>query len=203
MKRYAVPSFAVAFAVAFAVVIRDTGSLIEGSISFVRRLLFSADVVLFYYPRRGAIPELNNAGLLEYFKYLLDPTLGLFRLKEYAAPLGTIIAGNLDMGFGPNAQYFVRADIFFGPVAGCLYCLVIGYIAGFVRKKFFTVKTANPLVFSFVLFAAFSAFVLAIESQMFVGEIVDAALVVFPLWGVAILSRIAAAEHRGLVEVSG
>ena len=201
-RRYAIPSLAAASAVAFAVVVRDAGSVFGGLVFFVKRLLFSADLVLFYYPRRGAIPELRGAGLLEYLKYLLDPTLGLLRLKEYAIPLGTIVAGNLETGFGPNVQFFVRADIFFGPVAGCFYCFLIGCIIGFLRRKFFTVQTASPFVFTWVLFAAMSAFVLAVESQMFLEEIVDAALVILPLWGVAILARTAATHHRDLLQVT-
>jgi hypothetical protein len=203
MKRYAIPAFAAACVVAFTVVIRDTGSLFGGLFALAKRLLFSADVVLFYFPRRGEIPELRGAGSLDYLKYLLDPTLGLFRLKTYAAPLGTIIAGNLETGFGPNAQFFVRADIFFGPVAGCVYCIVIGYLIGLMRKKLFTLQTENPLVFTFALMVAVSAFLLAYESQMFVTEMIDAGLVVIPLWGVAFFARIAATYQRKLSEVIG
>ena len=202
VKRYAIPSFAAACVVALAVVIRDTGSLLVGLMFLAKRLLFSADVVLFYYPRRGAIPELKGVGPLDYIGYLLDPTLGLFRLKEYAAPLGTIIAGNLEMGFGPNAQYFVRADIFFGPIAGCLYCLAIGYVIGNVRKKFFTIRTENPLIFTFVLMTAVSALSLAIESQMFVEGIIDTALVVIPCWAVAFAARIAVTNQRKFLEAA-
>ena len=197
LRRFVLPSFGAALAVAIAVIVRDNGGITRGIIFLAKRLLFYGDVILFYYPRRGVIPELAGANPFTYIKYLVDPLLGMFRLEDYTLPLGTIIAGNLDAGFGPNVQYFVRADIFFGPVFGCGYCLAIGYIGGMLRRSFFTLRTNNVMIFTFALMMAVSAFTLATESQLFVSEVADTALFLFPLWAFAYVARMAAqASHR-------
>jgi hypothetical protein len=198
VKRLAVPSFAAACAVAIAVMIRDNGGLGAGMIFFAKRLLYFGDTILFYFPRRGNIPELFHVGFGDYVEYLLDPTLGMFRLKEYGVPLGTIIAGYLDLGFGPNAKYFVRADIFFGPIMGCVYCLIMGALSALMRRFFFTLRTGSAIYLAFALMLATSALDLAIESQTFVTNVIDAALVIGPLWMVGVIARTAAAPSRSI-----
>jgi hypothetical protein len=138
--------------------------------------------------------------MIDYIKYLLNPLLGMFRLVEYSAPLGTTIAGTADMGFGPNAQFFVRADIFFGPVVGCGYCLANGAFIGFLRRTFFKFQTQNAIVFTFMLTLAVDAFTVATESQMFVTDVIDTALLLVPLWAVAHLIRVAAFDQAALSE---
>jgi hypothetical protein len=125
-----------------------------------------------------------NAGPWDYVHYLVDPILGMFRIVDYASipiALGSIIS-NMENGFGPNAQYFVRADIFFGPVFGCSYCLAIGYLTGLFRRQFFTFHTRSAMSFTFSLLFAVSALNLPFESSMFGSIVVDTAVFLFPLW---------------------
>lgn len=197
LKKFLLPSFGAAVAIALIVVVKDNRGIAGGLIFMAKRLLFFGDIILFYYPRRGAIPELMGVNSLDYISYLFDPILGMFRIKDYSYPLGTIIAGDLDAGFGPNVQYFVRADIFFGPIFGCVYCLIIGYLVGFLRNNFFRLRTNNVMLFTFALTLAVSAFAVATESQFFVSFALDSFLIVCPLWVFAYLARMAAlASHR-------
>jgi hypothetical protein len=202
MKRFAIPGFAAAVAVTLTVVVRENGGLAGGVVALARRILFFGDVILFYYPRRGAIPELMGAGLLDYLHYLVDPILAMFRVLDYTSirpPLGSIISG-LDDGFGPNGQYFVRADIFFGPVFGSLYCLLIGYLTGIFRKQFFTFRTRSAVVFTFSLLLAAAAVNVPFESSLFVSMIVDAALFLCPLWCFAHMATLSTAVFDGVHE---
>jgi hypothetical protein len=200
VSKLAIPFLGASFAVAGAVLIKENGGIAEGFAGLMKRILFFGDVILFYYPGRGAIPELMNAGPWDYVHYLVDPILGMFRLVDYASirpALGSIIS-NMDNGFGPNAQYFVRADIFFGPIGGCAYCLAIGYLTGLFRKQFFTFHTRSALLFTFSLLFAASALTLPFESSLFVSIVVDTAVFVFPLWCLAHVATISAMVSHNL-----
>jgi hypothetical protein len=198
IKRYSLPTLLAAACVAFAVVLRDTGGWATGAVFLGKRILYFGDVILFYYPNRGGIPQLAGANFISYLQYLLDPVLGMFRIKTYAAPLGSVIARDLDSGFGPNAQFFVRADIFFGPVFGCIYCAVIGFLCEFFRRQFYALRTSSAIALTASLMVAVSALNLAMESQLFVAEIVDTALVLLPLWCFARLASLSTGRLREL-----
>jgi len=184
IKKLAIPSLGAAFAVAVTVLIKENGGIAQGTAALASRILLFGDVILFYYPRRGAIPELMNAGPWDYVHYLVDPFLALFRIVDYTSihpALGSIIS-NMESGFGPNAQYFVRADIFFGPIGGCVYCLAIGYLTGVFRRQFSTFHTRSALSLTFSLLFAASAMTLPFESSLFGSIVVDTAIFLVPLW---------------------
>jgi hypothetical protein len=198
IKKLALLSFGAAVAVAMAVVIHENGGLVGGLLFLAKRILFFGDVIFFYYPRRGAIPELMNVGPFGYIHYLVDPLLAMFRVVDYTSilpPLGTIIS-NSDLGFGPNAQYFVRADIFFGPAFGCVYCLAIGYLTNLFRRQFFTLQTKNAIVFTLSLFLAVSAIDIPFESSLFFSTIMDTLLFIGPLWCFAHLATLSTAVSQ-------
>ena len=168
LRKLAIPSFGASLAVATTVLIKENGGIAQGFMVLMRRILLFGDVILFYYPRRGGIPELMNAGPWDYVHYLVDPFLAMFRIVDYGSihpALGTIIS-NMEIGFGPNAQYFVRADIFFGPIGGCVYCLAIGYLTGLFRRQFFAFHTRSAILFTFSLLFAVSALNLPFESSL-------------------------------------
>lgn len=193
LKKLAIPSFGAALVVAATILIKENGGIAQGFMAFVRRILLFGDVILFYYPRRGAISELMGAGPLDYVHYLVDPILATFRVVDYASihpPLGSIIS-NMEAGFGPNAQYFVRADIFFGRIWGCAYCIVIGYLNGLFRRQFFTFHTRSTMTFTFSLLLAVDAINLPFESSLFVSIILDTVLFFFPLWCFARVATLA------------
>jgi hypothetical protein len=196
-KNYTSFTLLAGVAVALAVTVKDTGSVGEGVLGFFKRILLTGDVILYYFANRAHIMALTDQTLVGYLKYLFNDTLGMLRLGEYQEALGTIILGG-DSGFGPNAQYFVRADLFFGPVYGFLYSLGIGYFVGYLRKSFFCVSKTSPIMFTFRLAFAVSAFALAVESDMFVSEAAAIVVCVFPLWILARLIRSGSTTVRSL-----
>lgn len=184
LKKLAIPSFAASLAVALTVLMKENGGITGALVALSRRILLFGDVILFYYPQRGAIPGLVNAGPWDYVHYLVDPFLAMFRIVDYSSinpALGSMIS-NMENGFGPNAQYFVRADIFFGPIGGCVYCLVIGYLTGLFRRQFFTFYAKSAITFAFSLLLAVAAINLPFESSLFGSIVVDTAVFLFPLW---------------------
>jgi hypothetical protein len=200
LKKLAIPSLGAASAVAATVLVKENGGVTQGFAALARRILLFGDVILFYYPQRNAIPGLVNAGPWDYVHYLMDSYLAMFRIVDYSSikpALGSMIS-NQTNGFGPNAQYFVRADIFFGPIAGCIYCLVIGYLTGLFRRQFFTFHTRSAVTFTFSLLFAVTAVNLPFETSLFSSYIVDATVFLFPLWCFAHVATLSTTTHRDL-----
>ena len=127
--------------------------------------------------------------MLGFWNYLSNDTLAMLRLAEYQEPLGSVILGAGNNGFGPNAQYFVVADLFFGPVWGCLYSLIVGYLIGKLRTVFLNASGSSPVVFVLKLTLAGTAFNLVWESSMFAEIVATILIAVFPIWVVVHLIR--------------
>jgi hypothetical protein len=193
--KYTSLTLVVGVAVALAVTIRDTGSVGGGVLALFKRILLTGDVILYYFADRAHIMALTDQTLVGYLKYLFSDTLGMLRLGDYQQALGSVIFGAED-GFGPNSQYFVRADLFFGPVYGCIYSLAIGYCIGYLRTSFFSISKASPMMFTLRLALAVCAFALATESNFFVSEAISIIASVFPLWILARLIRVGSAAAR-------
>jgi hypothetical protein len=185
LRRYAILAFALATVVAVLVPVIDTGSLGEGVALLAKRVLFNGDVVLYYFPTRGANPQLMHLGAWDYLAYLIQPILGMLRLAPVPDALGSVIMGTEDVGFGPNPQFYIRADIFFGPVRGCIYCFVIGYAISWMRRYFFPSEPVSPGSYVWRLSIAASAFTLATDSSLFIGSVFDGLLIIAPLWCLA------------------
>lgn len=188
-KRRMLYGFCAGVAIGLAVTIKDSGSITGGIAGLARRLLLTGDVVLFYFSGRERVIQETTRSLLGYLQYLTNDSLAMLRLAEYKEPLGSVILGAGNNGFGPNAQYFVRADLFFGPQWGCLYSLLIGFCIGKLRTWFFSASPSYPVRFVLLLTAALLADNLFYESSMFLQTIVSICLTVFPIWLVVRLIR--------------
>jgi len=188
VKKYISFTLLFGVVVALTVTVKDTGSISGGVLAFFKRILLTGDVIMFYFADRVHIMALTDQTLAGYLKYLFNDTLGMLRVGEYQEALGSVILGG-ENGFGPNVQYFVRADLFFGPVYGFFYSLGIGYFIGYLRTSFLHVSKASPMMFTLRLVFAVSAFTLAIESSLFVSEATSIVVLVFPLWIIARLIR--------------
>jgi hypothetical protein len=202
LKKLTIPTFGASLVVAATVLMKENGGITGAIIALARRVLLFGDVILFYYPRRGAIPELMNVGPWDYLHYLADPTFAMFRILDYTSilpPLGSIMS-NMESGLGPNAQYFVRADIFFGPIGGCIYCLVIGYLTGLFRRQFFTFHSKSAIAFTFSLLLAVAALNLPFESSLFFSIVADTAFFLLPLWCFAHVATLATTIAHNLPE---
>ena len=181
-KRFMAYGLVGGVAIGLAVTIKDSGSLTAGFAALAQRILLTGDVVLYYFAGRQRVIEISTRSLAGYLSYLTNDSLAMLRLAEYREPLGSVILGTGNNGFGPNAQYFVRADLFFGPIWGCLYSMIIGYGIGKFRTMFFTASPSYPMIFVFTLSLALLSPNLVSESSMFVQAVVSIVLTVLPLW---------------------
>jgi len=178
-KRYLFILLAVGVTVALLVTTKDQGSLSGGISNFVLRFLLAGDVILYYMPRREDISALMHSW--SYLHYLFGDVLGMLRISSYPQALGSVILGS-DEGFGPNPQFFIQADLFFGPAIGLFYSLILGYVVSWLRRDFFDRTDTSALLFAFKLMLAVSALDLAIDSGEFVVDVVGACLFVIPAW---------------------
>jgi hypothetical protein len=202
-RKYLFGIFFSAAIVALIVTTKDQGGIGNGISSLFMRLLLSGDTVLLYFARRQDIIASVDPGLFGFLHYLLGDTLGILRISDYQQALGSIIIGS-DDGFGPNAQYFVQADLFFGPYYGLLYAFATGYVAAWFRSSFLSLATDSAMRFTFQLMLAVTALDLAIEPGLFVVRVATIALFVGPAWLVArlIQAGTVTATHRG-TRISG
>jgi hypothetical protein len=185
-KRYIFAFLAIGVTVAVIVTTRDQSSVSEGLSKFFLRFLLAGDVILYYIPNRDTLLALMGAHSWSYLHYLLGDILGMLRISDYQPALGSVILGS-DEGFGPNPQFFIQADLFFGPVVGLLYSLILGYAVSSLRRAFFGKPGKSAVWFAFKLMLALTAFDLAIDSSEFVVDIAGACLFVIPTW---LLSRL-------------
>lgn len=192
-KRNIYALLAIGVAVAVLVTTRDQGGVREGLSKFFLRFLLAGDVILYYVPRRETIVALMGSHSWSYLHYLLGDVLGMLRISNYQPALGSVILGS-DEGFGPNPQFFVQADLFFGPVVGLLYTFILGYVVSWLRRAFFGRPGTSAVWFAFKLMLALTAFDLAIDSSEFVVDIAGACLFIIPAW---LVSRFVWASLRG------
>jgi hypothetical protein len=190
-----------AVGVALTVTIKDQGSIILGLQALLQRILLTGDGILYYFGERERIMALTDRSLAGYWHYLTNDTLAMLRLADYDEPLGSVILGQGNNGFGPNAQSFLCADLFFGPVWGCLYSATIGYTMGFLRTSYFRAQRTSPLpiMYAFRLMLAVSAMYLFFEAELFLNAVIMTVIVVFPLCLVARLMPTRAKVSRAKV----
>ncbi len=175
--------------IALIITTKEQGSLVAGVQGLVLRLLLAGDGIIFYYPRRELIMTLVDPSIMGYLHSVLNDVQGLLRVGSYeAVALGTLIMGGEEGG--PNVQYFLHADLFFGPVLGSIYSFVIGYLIAIMRNNFFSSTTKSALRFSIRLFLAAAAFDLATEAGLFTTELVVMLLFVVPLYLLARFVRV-------------
>ncbi|MCU1323320.1 MAG: hypothetical protein JWM43_2969 [Acidobacteriaceae bacterium] len=182
--------------VALIVTTKEHGGIGGGVQNFLLRLLLAGDVILYYYPRREIIKALVDANLLGFLQNAFADTMGLLRISQYSLPLGSLILGSEEGG--PNVQYFIAADLFFRPIAGCMYSFVIGCCIAMFRNGFFHTRSNSAMVIAMRLFLALIAFDLATEAGMFVTEVFITLVCIAPLYVVASVCRTGLNTRRAI-----
>ncbi len=191
-KKYLIAILAAGLSIALLITSKEQGGLLGGVQGFLLRLLLNGDGIAFYFPRREIVRGLLEPGLLGYLRNVLSDTLGVLRVLPYQDSLGGVIKGS-EAG-GPNAQYFLLADIFFSPLTGCLYSFTVGYVIAAFRNRFFGSRTREIGVMAAQLFLALVAFDLAMDASLFVTEVFSAFLFAMPIYLFAKLCRSGSAE---------
>lgn len=150
------------------------------------RSLASGDVFFFYYYFPIA-ENFSGVSLLDYFSYISKPILAILRLAETEYPLGAILlnlATNWPLGsFGPNAQFPVVADIYFGPMFSWVYAFVLGSLVAFLRVGLprYLSKNGTLGVLAYFFFF-FSAAIIPVDFIYFLQTTFMFVLLVLPIW---------------------
>jgi hypothetical protein len=187
IRKYAAFVLTSAIAVALTVTVKETHSIIGGVQALLMRFLLAGDIILYYYPQHDMLRYIVDPSFMGYMRSMLSDVFGLLRIVDYGKPLGMMILGS-ESG-GPNVQYFIYADLFFSPVVGCLYSVLVGYLIASLRGYFFHSRTRSLVTFSFQLFLTLIAFDLASEAGLFATELVFTLICVAPLYPLSYLCR--------------
>ncbi len=181
---------------------QGAGSLSTAIGLLAQRILFYGDVIIYYY-HPEVIRHFSNLGPLDFVFSITNPILGAFRLVDYQKPLGYLMAlqtlGNnqtLASIMGPNDQYYVMSNIYFGSIFGPIYCGIVGFCVSRARQWFFDAERVSILQFISILVFAIVIFSLPVEAPLFASTLFDTFV---PVGIVTVLVCIAlsAAEYRG------
>jgi hypothetical protein len=183
--------------IAVFITTKSEGGFAAGIQGFFVRLLYSGDVILYYFPKRDLVKGLIDPTIFGYLSRIFSEPLSMLRLMDYREPLGSVILGTGDNGFGPNPQYFIEADLYFGSLFGCVYSLLIGFGIASLRRLFFTKFTTSAVWFTVLFTMASYALALAVDSSLFVAVMFTVVIFLIPFWIIARLIRLAAQSKTG------
>lgn len=140
----------------FAILLKENEGIDGAFIAFIRRLLFSADSILFFY-------QPVNLDYFEQFSFgdflvrIVNPVLGFFRLQPYQEAPGNIMVDNLrppgsvaGVTVGPNAPFYIESRIYFNYWLGFLYCALVGYLYASLRVYYFSIRRVSAFYFVFM-----------------------------------------------------
>ena len=140
----------------FVVLIKENGGTTEAFLAFIRRLLYSADSLIFYYhPANDGL--FDNYSFGDYIARITNPILGFFRLQPYIEAPGNLMVDNqrtpgsiAGVTVGPNAPFYIESRIYFNYWAAFPYSVIVGYLYARARTYYFSLKKASAFYFVFI-----------------------------------------------------
>jgi len=171
----------------FAVLFKENQDSEQAAFAFVKRLLYGADSILFFY-----LPEneqyFSTYHFWQYPAHLFNQILGFLRLVNVNEAMGNIMVLNtLPSSYtgvivGPNTPYYIEGQVYFGYYGAFAYSFLIGAIYAFVRVYFF--NSPYRTAFWFVLAACIcqQAMFLSIEVTLFLTQAFDTCFFVLPVY---------------------
>lgn len=169
IQRYTPVFILGAVSISFMVLIKEKGGLGDAYLGFVKRLLYSADSLLYFYIPVN-ITYFENYSFTDYITVVANPILGFLRLQPYQETVGNILYDNLralestDITIGPNAPFYLEGRIYFYFWGAFPFSLLLGYLYAKVRVYYFSLT--NTSAFYFVYMATFCQFAVFIISDM-------------------------------------
>ncbi|PHK33275.1 hypothetical protein VF13_38460, partial [Nostoc linckia z16] len=131
-QRYIPLIFVAIMGLFFVVLFKENESSDEAFFAFIRRLLYSADSVLYYYQPIN-IAYFDQFSFLDYVSRIVNPILGFFRIMPYQEAPGNIMIDNLrppgsvyTVTVGPNAPFYIEGRIYFKYWAAFPYSMLVG-----------------------------------------------------------------------------
>ena len=139
-----------------AVLLKENDGYEAAFFALVRRLLYSADSVLYYYqPVNITFFETYSFG--DYIARIANPILGFFRLQPYIEAPGNLMVDNLrppgsiaDVTVGPNAPFYIEGRIYFNFWAAFPYSFLVGYLYARLRNYYFSLTHVTAFYFVYM-----------------------------------------------------
>lgn len=170
------------------VLFTEHGNLKDAANGFLVRLFYSGDVLL-YWGQPEIRAHFSYFGFLDYLRDAFGSLLGMLRIVDYTPPIGnrfvqfTLPAGQeFPDSLGPNLPFYVRGELFFGPLLAPLHSLLIGFIFGLTRRAFIRNRSPNLLRYSALAFTTILANTLPIEEGLAIGRAFDTIMTVGPIY---------------------
>jgi len=131
-----VMAFFCAILYVFFVAFLTTGNFEESLNLLIIRSVASGDIFFFFY-RYSIDSAFSEFGLLNFLHYLANPITSILRIENPTFGLGPFVL-NYATGwplssFGPNAQFPVVGNIFFGHSFSWLFSFCLGMLLSFLR----------------------------------------------------------------------
>ncbi|QMW01845.1 oligosaccharide repeat unit polymerase [Spirosoma foliorum] len=156
-QRYLPLIFVIGMGIAFTVLIKENGDFSTAFLAFIKRLLYSADSLLYYYQ------PVNIAYFEKYTWWdyipnnIINPIFGFLRLQEYHETPGNIMIDNLRLPdsiatvtVGPNAPFYIEGRIYFYYWAAFPFSMLLGYLYVIIRNHYFSLKRTSAFYFVFM-----------------------------------------------------
>ena len=176
------------------VLLKENDGYEETFFALIRRLLYSADSVLYYYqPVNVAYFESYSFG--DYIARLTNPILGFFRLQPYIEAPGLVMIDNLrppgstiNSIVGPNAPFYIEGKIYFNFWVAFPYSFLVGYLYAALRVYYFSIKQSSAFYFVYMGSLLRLAGALIIDVNLAVAQLFDLAFfVLLPYIGISFL----------------
>lgn len=171
----------------FGVFIKENSDTEQAFFSFVRRLLYGADSILFYY---NPVNEqyFSRYHSWEFPGHLFNQILGFLRLVTVQEALGNIMVenalpnSNLAVIVGPNTPFYIEGQVYFGYYGALFYSLAVGGVYCFIREYYFKAQYYSAFWFVLVCCICQQAYSLSIEVTLFLTQAFDTCFFVLPVY---------------------
>lgn len=174
-----------AFLIVYIVLSKENEGLENVLLAFVKRLLYSADSILYYYQPIN-IDYFKNYTFVDYISRILNPILGFLRIQEYENTPGNIMVDNLRLPgssdfvtVGPNAPFYIEGKIYFNFWFSLIYSTFIGYTLAKFRTYYFSINKSSSFYFVFVATALQLSDAIIIDTNLAVVQLFNIFIYVY------------------------
>ncbi len=186
-RRYVPFVFVGVIGVVFTVLLKENDGLDNAILAFIKRLLYTSDSLLYFYIPVN-VSYFSDYSWGDYFPRLTNPILGFLRLQPYQEALGNTLYDNLrPPGFtadgvtvGPNIPFYMEGRIYFYYWGAFFYSLLVGYLYGITRIKFFSIIRTSSFYFVFMGSFCHLAQAIMIDVNLAVGQLFNLFFFIFP-----------------------
>lgn len=174
------------FGIFFAVLAKENDGIDETIFAFVRRLLYSADSILYFYLPVN-VAYFDSYSSWDYLSRIINPILGFLRLQPYNEALGNIMVENLrspgstsTVTVGPNTPFYMDGRIYFYYWGAFPYSMFVGYTYAMIRNYYFSITSSSAFYLVYMGSVCRLAYALIIDVNLAVTQLFDLFFFVVP-----------------------